>query len=230
MGAGKALALQRRLRAINDRLEVVVDQGFTSIIASGDLPDCDVLIDATINNSVGAAIEAVWATSRKRPLIARLCTDRATSTLGLMTVSRPGSGPGLDDLDERAGKMVQNDAELEPFRCFWEEPGHGDEIVPEPGCSVPTFHGSAADLAAIAGVLTSLLGVTLASTSPEHIWWGYPMGPAPPSPIAGSRKRPSPLQAAPALREHLFAISDDSVTRRLERGCQKDVKREIQRT
>ena len=177
VGAGKALALQRRLRAIHDRLEVVVEQGFTSITASGDLPDCDVLIDATINNSVGAAIEAVWATSRKRPLIARLCTDRATSTLGLMTVSRPGSGPGLDDLDERAGKTVENDPELEPFRCFWEEPGHGDEIVPEPGCSVPTFHGSAADLASITGVLTSLLGRHVGVDNPGTHLVGLPHGP-----------------------------------------------------
>lgn len=178
IGAEKALALQKRIAAINDRVEVVVEKGFTSIVTSGQLPDCDLLIDSTINNSVGAAIKHVWSTTKKRPLVARLCTDRATSTLGLMTVGRPGVGPHLDDLEERAGKMVQNDAELEPFRCFWEESNQGDEVVPEPGCSVPTFHGSAADLAAIAGVLTSLLGQHVGIDNPGTHLVGLPHGPA----------------------------------------------------
>lgn len=178
VGDGKAHALKRRLDAINDATEVIVDErGYTEVVVSGYLPDCDVLIDATINTAVGAAIKAVWPTSRKRPLVARICTDRATSTLGLMTISSPCTGPDLDDLDERAGKTVQNDADLEPFRCFWEEPNQGDEVVPEPGCSVPTFHGSAADLAAIAGVLTSLLGRHVGIDNPGTHLVGLPHGP-----------------------------------------------------
>lgn len=178
VGDRKAFALKRRLEKIDEAIEVEVDEhGYTAIIASGHLPGCDVLIDATINTAVGAAVKAVWPLSKKCPLVIRLCTDRATSTLGLMTVGRPGAGPDLDDLDERADKMVQNDAELEPFRCFWEESNQGDEVVPEPGCSVPTFHGSAADLAAIAGVLTSLLGQHVGIDNPGTHLVGLPHGP-----------------------------------------------------
>ncbi|MBA2724786.1 MAG: ThiF family adenylyltransferase, partial [Actinobacteria bacterium] len=177
IGAAKAVALRKRIASINDRVEVVVGPDFTTIIASGDLPVCDILIDATINRSVGAAISSVWSKSRGRPLIARLCTDRSTSTLGLMTVARPGSEADLGDLDVRAGRTVQNNAELEPYRCFWEEPSQGDEVVPEPGCSIPTFHGSAADLAAIAGVLVSLLGQHIDVENPGTHLVGLPHGP-----------------------------------------------------
>lgn len=36
-------------------------------------------------------------------------------------------------------------------------PEPGDEFVPTRGCSLPTFHGSAADLAAVAATLTNLV-------------------------------------------------------------------------
>jgi hypothetical protein len=41
-----------------------------------------------------------------------------------------------------------------------------DELVPTRGCSVPTFHGSAADMAAVAASLTSLLGSHVSATVP----------------------------------------------------------------
>jgi hypothetical protein len=47
---------------------------------------------------------------------------------------------------------------LEVFRSFWDPSDPSDEIMPAPGCSIPTYHGSAADLAALAATLTSLLG------------------------------------------------------------------------
>jgi hypothetical protein len=178
IGDGKARSLRRRLLAINERVDVTVDDaGYLAAIASGNLPDCDLLIDATVNNAVGAAIKEVWPSTKNRPLVARVSTDRASSTLGLMTVSRPGSGADLDELDDEAGKMVQKDADLEPFGVFWEEPNPADELVPAPGCSVPTFHGSAADLAAISGVLISLLGQHLSTNTPGTHLVSLPHGP-----------------------------------------------------
>ena len=41
-----------------------------------------------------------------------------------------------------------------------------DEVLAEHGCSVPTFHGSVADLAAMAGVFVSLIGPHLETDLP----------------------------------------------------------------
>lgn len=178
IGDGKASSLRRRLMAINDGIEVTVDDaGYPAALATGSLPDCDLLIDASVHNAVGAAIKRLWSSTKNRPLVARVSTDRASSALGLMTVSRPGANTDLDELDDEAGKLVRDDGDLEPFRIFWEEPNSADELVPAPGCSVPTFHGSAADLAAISGVLLSLLGQHLSTDTPGTHLVSLPHGP-----------------------------------------------------
>jgi hypothetical protein len=123
-----------------------------------------VFVDATVSTAVAAALHAVWATTQNAPLVARLVTDRATSTLGMLAVTRPGAGPDPETADEHAGQAVARDPALQPFACLWEPVGPDDELVAAPGCSVPTYHGSAADLAAITGSLISLLGPHLRAT------------------------------------------------------------------
>ena len=164
IGATKADALAGRLAALRDDLAVDVTANAISTLAGGTLPNCDVLIDATVNNAVAAALGAVWATTTVKPLVARIATDRATATLGLLTVGRPGAGPTPEEADLQTGDTVSSAPALEVFRSFWETPDPSDEITPAPGCSVPTYHGSAADLAALAATLTSLLGPHLPAT------------------------------------------------------------------
>jgi hypothetical protein len=159
IGTDKAEALATRLRSLRDDLAVdVIADPFAVLAAARSLPDCDLLIDATVNNAVAAALSTVWTAGTNKPLVARVATDRASSTLGLMTVTRPGYGPDPATVDDHLGRHVDAAGDLEPFRCLWTPPEASDELVPAPGCSVPTFHGSAADLAAVAGTLTSLLG------------------------------------------------------------------------
>jgi hypothetical protein len=64
-------------------------------------------------------------------------------------------------IDSRAGKKVLADPTLELYQPLWQEPLDGDELTPTRGCSVPTFHGSAADLAAVAACLLNLLAFHL---------------------------------------------------------------------
>ena len=65
------------------------------------------------------------------------------------------------------------DGGLELYHPLWQAAADGDELIPTRGCSVPTFHGSAADLAAVAATLVSLIGVHLqqaeAVTSGTHL-------------------------------------------------------------
>ncbi len=98
-----------------------------------------------------------------RPLLAQVATDLRTATLGLLTVSAPDLPAGPASIDDQAGPIVLNDGHLERFHVFWQEPAIGDEIVPTRGCSVPTFHGSAADIAAVGASLVSLLALHLNS-------------------------------------------------------------------
>jgi hypothetical protein len=164
IGQDKADALAERLRAIRDDLKVEVTSAIAGL-TDGSLPDCHVLIDCTVNNSVAAVTSTIWDTTKNVPLVARMATDRATSTLGLLTVTRPTDRqppPGI--ADRQAGQAVSVDPSLDGYACFWDEPLPSEELLAEPGCSVPTFHGSAADLAAIAAVLTNLLASHLTDT------------------------------------------------------------------
>ncbi|GAB3134975.1 ThiF family adenylyltransferase [Tsukamurella serpentis] len=158
IGQSKADALATRLRAIRDDLTVVVADGIVpdpSISLSSDL-----IIDATVSHSVTTHLDALAREARKG-LIAQVATDARTGTLGIANIWAPGAPCVPSELDNQAGRSVLADGGLELYHAFWEDAGEGDELVPTRGCSVPTFHGSAADLAAIAAMLVNMIGLHL---------------------------------------------------------------------
>lgn len=163
IGVAKAEALATRLRALSDSLQVLVAVGYVPESDDGLLPDADVVIDATVNRSLGEVLDAS-ARENGGPLLAQVATDVQTGTLGLLVVAAADFDGGPAAIDELAGAQVQSSGDLERFALLWGSPAAGDEVIPERGCSAPTFHGSAADLAAIAGVLVSLLGAHVGTT------------------------------------------------------------------
>lgn len=165
IGANKAERLAQRLRQISDELAVEIHAVSAPGGLEGPLPDCDVLIDATVNNAVGAylGLAARQNNGRTRPLLAQVATDIQTGTLGLLTVSAPDYPDGPDEVDRVAGITVTSDGRLERFHSMWQEPRTGDDLLPAPGCSVPTYHGSAADLAAVGASLISMLAMHVGS-------------------------------------------------------------------
>lgn len=184
VGEPKVEALTRRLGQINDDINSEPIHGDVIARMSGhSLRDCDVLIDATVNLSVASFAQQIWQRSTVRPLLGRMMLDSATATLGMLQLSRPGSGPGPEELDARTGERVRADPRLEAYETFWRETT--EEVLPERGCSVPTFHGSAADASAVAASLVSLLAGHIKSsshgthlialphtstTAPGHVW------------------------------------------------------------
>jgi hypothetical protein len=161
IGHYKVNALADRLRAINDQLEVATVVGSLPADTINPLPDCDAIIDATINLSLGVLLDAeVTRHPRpaRRPLMAQVATDTRTGTLGFLTVAASDHPGGPARIDQRTGDLVLKDGRLERFHTFWQPTATGDELIPARGCSTPTFHGSAADLAAVAAALVSLLG------------------------------------------------------------------------
>src|SRR5262249_757334 len=159
----KAERLAQRLRQISDELTVESYAMSAPGGLDGPLPDCDVLIDATVNNAVGAYLDlaARQDNSRPRPLLAQVATDVRTGPLGLLTACAPDGSDAPEEAARRAGITVTNDGHLERFHSLWQEPSAGDELLPAPGCSVPTYHGSAADLAGVAASLVSLLAMQI---------------------------------------------------------------------
>lgn len=165
IGTAKAEALAARLRRINDRLTVNL---VGSPYPDADDPvwdDADVIIDCTVNVSLGRHLDIVLGRPDQSPIAAQLAVDVATGSLGVMSVSAPEYEAGPRTVDEATAKTVFADSSLEPFYCLWQDPNSGDEVTPAQGCSVPTFHGSSADLAAVAATLVNLLGLQLRAPS-----------------------------------------------------------------
>jgi hypothetical protein len=163
----KAAQLAARLRALADELDVRAEPGDALVgIADGRLPDADILVDATVNETVAARLDEAAKQSSGPPAMAQLATDSRTATYGLLLFVPAGHPYGPATVDSWAARRVLGDGSLEAFHRFWTEPAKGDQLIPEVGCSVPTFHGSAADLASVAGSLVSLLGQSLQSGTP----------------------------------------------------------------
>jgi hypothetical protein len=117
----------------------------------------DVIIDATVSIAIGHLLGGA-AGAAERPVLAQMATDARTGTLGITTVSMPPLTAGRLTINRHAGRSVSANGKLEAFHGLWKSPESSDEIIPTRGCSTPTFHGSAADLAGVAGSLTSILG------------------------------------------------------------------------
>ena len=163
VGQPKVAALANRLRAINDDVEVIAREAHTP--DASDLTDADVVIDASVSVAIGRVLDNVAATVG-RPVLAQMACDVRTGTLGVLSVSMPPETVGCLSIDQSAGDVVKKDGTLEHFHELWGDDADADEIVPTRGCSAPTFHGSAADLGAVAASLTSILGSHLGSSEP----------------------------------------------------------------
>jgi hypothetical protein len=165
VGNGKAAALRDRILAIRDDIEVDAHSGHVPDDIATTFLTADVIIDATISHGIGQFLDNL-APAGARPLLAQVATDVKTGTLGILSVSAPGNPVGANEIDRQVGEIVKAEGDLESFHTFWTEVPAEYELIPTRGCSVPTFHGSAADMAAVAASLTNLLGSHLASTEP----------------------------------------------------------------
>jgi len=171
IGNTKVDALAQRLRAISDAIEVSVHDATAP--GTEMLAGVDVIIDATVSVAIGRLLDVIASsTPVARPVLAHVATDVRTGTLGLLTVSMPPLPHGPLTIDRSAGEEIRGDGTHEAFHSLWDVTASDAEIIPTRGCSTPTFHGSAADLAGVAASLTSILGTHLgaeAAVSGTHL-------------------------------------------------------------
>lgn len=177
VGQNKAVALARRLAAVNppdgqvEALPIDAIDAISVITGDSPWPKFDLVIDATANRSVAAALEHIWWTAAQ-PVPALLSMmvghdcERGAATLAL-----PGaSGAGVDIL-RRLAITASTDAGLyDVLDDFFPDHPRGAPFQPEPGCSDPTYVGSAADLATFAGqLLNDALTILTAAASADDV-------------------------------------------------------------
>jgi hypothetical protein len=197
VGAAKDVALKRRIVAIRDDISVDILGEMTDAA----LDDIDLLVDATVNLAMSQHLSRAAIDTT----VAQVSVDPATGAYGLVLVAASAEGSTITEVDVAAGAAVENDPELEDYSRFWAA-SDVKMLIPTRGCSVPTFHGSAADLAAAAGIVASILGDQLADPRSGAHLFALPHAASPnarTSVFLPTHDRPSDLHSQPLTSFHL---------------------------
>lgn len=147
VGHPKATQLKARLEAISD---AVVVEAATCSPTRSPSQDCDLIIDATVNEAVAALLSPTANT-----VVASVATDVESASLGLLVVGSADRPPS--EVQDALAPVALARSDLEAFHRFWDDPEPEAMILPAPGCSTPTFHGSAADAMGVASTMMNLL-------------------------------------------------------------------------
>jgi integrative and conjugative element protein (TIGR02256 family) len=157
IGRAKARALASRLKAISPDLEVAVhvENILTGPLAREDWHDgADFVFDATAAPAVASKLEAVRRQhgSGNSTVIGMIFGH--TAEHGICVLAPPSHSGGTADLLRQTMLACTGQTGLGDFANeFWPDPPRVDVFQPEPGCSAPTFRGSGAEVAALAGAL-----------------------------------------------------------------------------
>lgn len=177
IGWPKAVALGSRLNAIapGTAIEPFVGDVATLFYDGAAAPAVDLLIDATADRLVMTRLERCrWLATSQWPPVLTVATGHR-SERGVATVSLPGAtGAGLDTFRRLALTAITDDGLADVLDDFYPAQARHDLFQPEPGCSEPTFVGSAADVSALAaglltGALTALAAAERERTSPGRL-------------------------------------------------------------
>jgi integrative and conjugative element protein (TIGR02256 family) len=170
IGAFKATALGARLNRIlrSAAAIAITEDGIAWLAAQPDPLPYDLIIDATANAGVRAAIETVRMRCRTDwPALITMLVGRA-ATIGLLTVSTPKATGGGHDVLRRVGIAARRPgSELNDVADeFFPHPPRTETFQPEPGCSEPTFTGGYADVTGLATMM--ILAALNALDRPEQ--------------------------------------------------------------
>ncbi|MDH6257502.1 ThiF family adenylyltransferase [Bradyrhizobium sp. BR13661] len=174
IGANKAKATAQNVRYANYGVEALSSPADIVILLEvperrADILAADVIINATASTMVGTSLEKQFRTWPKihPPIISMALGHKADQ--GLMTMAVQAV-PGITlDLDRRAKIALSNLAKgKHVLDEFWPvSPDRTRLFQPEPGCSSPTFRGSAADVMALTALMTNVASRWLAN--PSHV-------------------------------------------------------------
>ncbi len=174
IGKAKATALAERLWRVRHGAVVTpqVRNAITAHLrADQPVPDFDLIVDATADNRVRAALEHARGPRRDDwpPVLTMIVGHRARR--GVVVVSRNGaSGGGHDGLRRLgiAARTTHAAALADVAEDFYPARPRTEQFLPEPGCSAPTFVGSAVEATALAAGLLSAGLDALTGRGPEE--------------------------------------------------------------
>jgi hypothetical protein len=168
IGFNKARMLAKRLRAVYPNVPVTAERGdvVTALVEKTLCPeDFDLVIDATADVAVRTALEAARVPLRSvwPPLITPIIGHDAQR--GVVAISRSESvGAGRDILRRLAIHAHRQGGEWHDIaNDVFPHPPRTEMFFPEPGCSAPTFTGSAMQTEALAAMLLWAATVELAN-------------------------------------------------------------------
>ncbi|WP_081861693.1 ThiF family adenylyltransferase [Cellulomonas sp. HZM] len=174
IGYSKAEMLAKRLGQIREDLDVKSRrQDVVRLLSSDPAPllAADLIIDATADVGVRLALEAARAPLRDRwPATVGLMIGHA-AVHGIVTVALPGATGATHDVVRRTAIRVVAEPPLgwrdvgDDF--FPDPPRTDDPFLPEPGCSSPTYRGSATQVTALASLMFEAALTTLGSAYSE---------------------------------------------------------------
>lgn len=160
IGQPKVEALKRHLLAINPKLEV--DAKFIGILSDPlSTPDwtdgSELLVDTTASRAIHTKFELIRRTTKPRVPVAFMMVnhDATSAFFGLAPADHAGA---ILDVTRRAKLEACARSDCSDYADdFWPSRPRSVVFQPEPGCSDPTFVGSAADIATLAGLMTNAL-------------------------------------------------------------------------
>lgn len=173
IGVNKAKATAANVRYANPSIEAL--QSSADVVRLLEVPErraevltADVIINATASTMVATALEKQFKTWPKThpPIISMALGHNADQALMTMAVQ---AVPGITlDIDRRIKIALSNLAQgKHVLDEFWPSSRNRTRLFqPEPGCSSPTFRGSAADVMALTAQMTNVASRWLASPSP----------------------------------------------------------------
>jgi proteasome lid subunit RPN8/RPN11 len=173
IGYTKVSATRVNMREIVPSLEVDAhNQNIVSAIRLNPdvVFDADVVINATASARVGAALEKyLRVCDARRPPIASLVVGHRAD-MAMMTYSVEDATGVTLDLDRRVKIACANSISgKDLLNEFWPLSVGGDKLFqPEPGCSDPTFVGSAADVFGLSSRMLNVLSRWLSKADDDH--------------------------------------------------------------
>jgi len=207
IGAPKAKVLFGRLSGLSPDIDVWYE-AIDAIELVAHVPGvlaADLIVDATASPSVAAALEkARWSVSDPWPPILSVMVGHWCE-LAAATLALPhASGAGADILRCLAVTASENELLSDLLDDFHPDPPRAEVFQPEPGCSDPTYVGSAADLASFAGHLLNEALIVLDAD------------PHPAAPSRWATVLRSPTEAGPGAAPQRLSWPNDLITRDLD--------------
>lgn len=159
IGYNKAEMLAARLSLIRTDLKVTGSRKnvLTGVLREPEqLLDFDLIVDATADIGVRVGLESARSVNRAEWPVTITALFGHTAERGVAVISRPGAAGGGHDLLRRLA--IDTSSKVQPGWAeiaadLFPNPPRTERFFPEPGCSAPTFTGSAMDTVGLASAM-----------------------------------------------------------------------------